>query len=159
MFTGIVQGRAQVHSIVIDHGVMRLQVQFPDQAMEDVTVGASVAINGVCLTVVENRSPVVCFDVIAQTLQLTNLAKLQVGQWVNYERSLKFGDEIGGHLLSGHIAGLATVTEIEQQEGNLRIRLQVGEQICRYLFDKGFVALNGCSLTVADLTGTEITVG
>ena len=150
MFTGIVQGLGEVTQIMDHGGIRRLQVRLPlgrDQGLE---TGASVAINGVCLTVVSWDQRGVDFDVIDETLRLTNLGDLKVGHVVNVERAACFGDEIGGHMLSGHIHGLAQVTEVVETDANLAVWWAVPEALKKYVLPKGYVSLNGCSLTVGD---------
>ena len=110
--------------------------------------GASVANNGVCLTVTKILNDKVFFDVMEETLAVTNLGNTQVGDSVNIERSLTFGTEIGGHILSGHVHTLATVKAVSNTAEHYNIELQVDPQWMNYIFYKGFVGINGCSLTV-----------
>ena len=150
MFTGIVQGLGEVTQIQ-DHGGIRcLQVRLPTGRDQGLETGASVAINGVCLTVVGWDQHGVEFDVIDETLRLTNLGDLKVGHVVNVERAACFGDEIGGHVLSGHIHGLVQVTEVVETDANLAVWWAVPEALKKYVLLKGYVSLNGCSLTVGD---------
>lgn len=148
MFTGIVQGMAEIRSFIMDQGIARLTVDLGQVRTEQLIPGASVAVNGVCLTVVRCVDGLVWFDVIDETLRMTNLGSLQPGHWVNIERAARFGDEIGGHVLSGHVHGLAEVVDVHHAEGNMRVRWRVPERCAKYVFPKGYVALNGCSLTV-----------
>jgi len=150
MFTGIVQGLGQVTAIADAGGIRRLTVALPAGRTEGLETGASVAINGVCLTVVAFDRETASFDVIDETLRLTNLGALTCGALVNTERAARFGDEIGGHLLSGHIHGLAEVVRVEPTEANLAIWWRVPESLVKYVMPKGYVALNGCSLTVGE---------
>ena len=150
MFTGIVQGLGEVTHIQ-DHGeICRLQVRLPMGRDQGLETGASVAINGVCLTVVGWDQRGVEFDVIDETLRLTNLGDLKVGHVVNVERAARFGDEIGGHVLSGHIHGRAQVTELVETDANLAVWWAIPEALKKYVLPKGYVSLNGCSLTVGD---------
>ena len=112
-------------------------------------LGASIAINGVCLTVVSEKSGKVEFELVRETRSLTNLGELTIGSLVNVERSYRVGDEVGGHVLSGHIACMVEVVDVDRTTGHVLIQLQVAEPWMAYLFDKGFVALNGTSLTIA----------
>ena len=150
MFTGIVQGLGEVTQIQDHGGIRRLQVRLPTGRDEELETGASVAINGVCLTVVGWDKHGVEFDVIDETLRLTNLGDLKVGLVVNVERAARFGDEIGGHVLSGHIHGLAKVIEVVKKDSNLTVWWAVPEALKKYVLPKGYVSLNGCSLTVGD---------
>lgn len=152
MFTGIVQGVATVVGLVQRPGLSTLVLAFPEGFDEALAVGASVACDGVCLTVTErpekNRAS---FDVMGQTLALTTLGALEVGSLVNVERAAKEGAEIGGHPLSGHVDAMATVSEIRRPDNNHVLRLAVPAPWMRYIFAKGYVGVNGCSLTVATL--------
>ena len=148
MFTGIVQGLGEVTQIQDHGGIRRLQVRLPTGRDQGLETGASVAINGVCLTVVGWDQHGVEFDVIDETLRLTNLGDLKVGLVVNVERAARFGDEIGGHVLSGHIHGQAQVTEVVETDANLAVWWAVPEALKKYVLPKGYVSLNGCSLTV-----------
>ena len=150
MFTGIVQGLGEVTQIQDHAGIRRLQVRLPTGRDQGLETGASVAINGVCLTVVGWDQHGVEFDVIDETLRLTNLGDLKVGHVVNVERAARFGDEIGGHVLSGHIHGRAQVTEVVETEANLAVWWAVPDALKKYVLPKGYVSLNGCSLTVGD---------
>ena len=150
MFTGIVQGLGEVTQIQDHGGIRRLQVRLPTGRDQGLETGASVAINGVCLTVVGWDQHGVDFDVIDETLRLTNLGDLKVGHVVNVERAARFGDEIGGHVLSGHIHGRAQVTEVVETDANLAVWWAIPEALKKYVLPKGYVSLNGCSLTVGD---------
>ena len=145
MFTGIVQGRGEVVALSGDE-LVRLVVRVP--SVEGLTRGASIAINGVCLTAIEWQDHDVSFDVIGETLRVTNLGALKPGDAVNVERAARYGDEIGGHLLSGHVHAMARVVRLEEQGENLAVTLQVDPELGRYLMPKGYVALDGCSLTL-----------
>lgn len=149
MFTGIVQGTAQVITVNPRPGLVSIQIGFPQNRLSNIELGASVAINGVCLTVAAINKQDLSFDVMQETLSKTNLSKLKVGELVNFERSLKFGDEIGGHLLSGHVDATATIIKVETPENNHIITLSVPQEWGKYIFPKGYIGLNGASLTVA----------
>ena len=151
MFTGIVQGIGVVTRLADRKGVRRVQVRMPKCYQEGLATGASIAINGLCLTVVGWDDQGVQFDVIDESLRLSNLSDLREGSLVNIERAAKFGDEIGGHVLSGHIHGLATVIDVVQAEANLAVWVSVPDALSKYVLPKGYVSLNGCSLTVGEL--------
>lgn len=114
-------------------------------------IGGSVSVNGCCLTAVDVAGGEVRFDLVRETLDNTNLGGLDVGSGVNVERSFRVGDEVGGHILSGHIASTVSVTDVLKKPGHQRIAASVPDPWMRYLTDKGFVALNGASLTIADI--------
>ncbi|WP_250657895.1 riboflavin synthase subunit alpha [Alkalimarinus coralli] len=158
MFTGIVQGTAIVKSIDQKKDLSRLGIEFPASSLEKVAHGASIAINGTCLTVSEYTDTIVYFDVMIETLRVTNLSQLEIGSLVNFERAAKFGDEIGGHLLSGHIHTTVVVSSVEKTENNCIIKFKVPEEWIKYILEKGFVAVNGCSLTVGEVTEDEFNV-
>ena len=159
MFTGIVQGKTTVETANTTNGIMRLVVKLPQQNTQNLLVGASVAINGCCLTVVDTKDfPFVPFDVIDETLNVTNLGKIKDGDTVNFERSAKVGDEIGGHTVSGHVSALAIIKKIDKNQDNVSIRFEIDQKFTPYIFDKGFVALDGCSLTVCDVKDNQFSV-
>jgi len=149
MFSGIVEALSTVNCIEKTSYGVRLGIGLENR--DGLEKGASVAINGVCLTAVEWDQDSVYFDVIVQTLQLTNLDQLKVGQQVNTERSLSFGKELGGHLVSGHVDVSVEVKSIDSVDGEHRVWFSLPAELSKYIFDKGFVALDGCSLTVAEV--------
>ncbi len=151
MFTGIVKGLLKVQSIKLLPGLMQLGIEFTYQLVKDLEIGASVSINGVCLTVVKIEGLTVYFDLIQETLNLTNLALLSINDYVNVERSARFGDEIGGHLLSGHIKGQALIHKIDNPSNNHLVTLQAPQGMIKYFFSKGYIALDGVSLTLVDV--------
>lgn len=156
MFTGIVQTQALVVSNNHEHGVLRLVLSVPVQFIDKLELGASIAINGCCLTAVkfyslDNSSLAhVYFDVIDETLNLTNLGKLKIGSTVNYERSMTFGTELGGHIVSGHIHCTANISNIIHSQDNCKMYLTLPKKWQKYVLYKGFVAINGASLTVGE---------
>ncbi|WP_028115402.1 riboflavin synthase [Ferrimonas senticii] len=151
MFTGIVQAAVAVAEIIDQPQLRTLVVPLPEALRQDLQIGASVANNGVCLTVTKLADDKVFFDVMEETLNKTNLAQLQPGDLVNIERSLVFGKEIGGHIVSGHVHTVATLSEIDKTATNCRLRLQLPSQWMKYILHKGFVGVDGCSLTVGDV--------
>ena len=151
MFTGIVQGVARVASIGERSGLRSLRLEFPAGFAAGLVVGASVSVDGTCLTVTAlHGSSAADFDVMQQTLALTTLGALAVGSRVNAERAAKDGAEIGGHPLSGHVDFTARVAEVRQPENNHVLRIDVSAPWMRYVFAKGYIAVNGASLTVAE---------
>lgn len=151
MFTGIVQGLATVRSITDRPGLRSFTLNFPPGFCEGLAVGASVAVDGVCLTVTALRGEAAAdFDVMRQSLALTTLGALHEGSRINVERAAKDGAEIGGHPLSGHVDFMATVAEVRRPENNHVIRIAVPAPWMRYVFAKGYIAVNGASLTVAE---------
>ena len=163
MFSGIVQTKLAIKEINKQADFASLVYDFSAQFAAGLQLGASVAQNGVCLTVRTmapnaDGSIRVSFDAIAQTLKLTNLADLKSGDEVNIERAARFGDEIGGHVVSGHVFGCIRVLYVEQDALNMRLVFERPAELRPYLLNKGFVALNGCSLTIAEVTQDTFTV-
>ena len=151
MFTGIVQGVAQVAAVEDRPGLRQLRLQFPPGFDAGLEIGASVACDGVCLTVTSRpAADTATFDVMQQTLSLTTLAGWAPGQRVNVERAARDGAEIGGHPLSGHVDTLATLLSVRQPQNNHVLRIGVPPRWMRYVFAKGYIAVNGASLTVAE---------
>ncbi|MBB3304764.1 MULTISPECIES: riboflavin synthase subunit alpha [unclassified Enterobacter] len=159
MFTGIVQGTAEIVGIEEKDLFRTHIVRLPEDLLPGLALGASVAHNGCCLTVTEINGDLVSFDLIKETLRITNLGELMVGDVVNIERAAKFSDEIGGHLMSGHIMTTAEICKIIQSENNREIwfKLQDATQI-KYILHKGFVGIDGISLTVGDVTKSKFCV-
>lgn len=151
MFTGIVQTQATVKTLTRRGEFVQLCLQVEPQFLVNVQLGASIAINGCCLTVVHFTETTVNFDVINETLRLTNLGELSVGSVVNFERSLKVGDEIGGHHVSGHIHGVGTVGQLDISDDNWAMWIEFPEDFMRYIFAKGFISVNGASLTIGQV--------
>ena len=158
MFTGIVAGLATVSKIKKQNQLWQLTLALPKKACGNFQTGASVSVNGTCLTIVDFTDQDVTFDVMMETLRLTNLSVLKVGDPVNVERAARFGDEIGGHLLSGHICGLAEVATIERPANNCIFTLKTDKQWMPYILSKGFIALDGASLTVNEVEGNQFKV-
>lgn len=151
MFTGIVQTLARVHAIE-DHGDFRRHILDMDPIFcKNLQLGASIAHNGCCLTVVAIHHQLIAFDLIQSTLAITNLGQLKVNDLINIERAAVLGDEIGGHLMSGHIMAQATIIEQIDTPNNRTLWLSVPEHCAPYLFDKGYVGLDGVSLTIGSV--------
>lgn len=156
MFTGIVQTVARVAAIEDDNGIRTFTLDFPPRFTEGLAIGASVAVDGVCLTVTTIASPEqVLFDVMLQSLAVTTLGDCQVGSLVNVERAARDGAEIGGHPLSGHIDFAARIDLVKEYGGNKVIRFSIPQPFERYIFAKGYIAINGCSLTVSECNKAE----
>ncbi|HEX9781451.1 MAG TPA: riboflavin synthase [Opitutaceae bacterium] len=152
MFTGIVEELGEVVRLAPYAGGVRFTVRASFAKEGEVGIGDSVAINGCCLTVVEIVDGCLGFDLLAETRRVTNLASLAVGSVVNLERSLRFDGRIGGHFVSGHVDAAAPVAVIEPRGSDVHCRVVVPEAFRRYLVSKGSVAVDGISLTVAELT-------
>lgn len=158
MFTGIVQCTLKVNELIRQSDLLTLGIDFPKARLNGLVNGASVAVNGVCLTVCKILEQRVYFDVISQTLKLTNLNALQEGDFVNIERAARFSDEIGGHVLSGHILTQSPVLSIDKQNNKVVVNIANTDQLREYVFDKGYIGLNGCSLTLAQVSERAFSV-
>jgi riboflavin synthase len=151
MFTGIVQGVAKVVAVRELDDFRVHVVEMPLEMRKGLALGASVAHNGVCLTVTAIEGSRVSFDLMRETLRLTNLGAIMPGQCVNIERAARFGDEIGGHSMSGHIISMAEVVAIEEAPNNRRLWFSLPERLGRFVFEKGYIGVDGISLTIGDV--------
>ncbi|MGI3295044.1 riboflavin synthase subunit alpha [Neisseria sp. SLRRB23] len=161
MFTGIVQGLGKLIKVHRPSSTFHTyNVELPQEAAaaENLQRGASVANNGCCLTITEIEGNRVSFDLMAETLAKTNLGLLKEGDCVNIERAARFGDEIGGHLMSGHIMTTVRIVEIEQDGFNRTVWFELPTALSPYILTKGFVGLDGCSLTVGEVEKTRFCV-
>ena len=152
MFTGLITASKALVRIEERQGLRTIVVAL-EELCEGLKRGASVAIDGVCLTATEIDTELahVSFDVMAETLEKTSLGELEQGDLVHVERSARFGDEIGGHLVSGHVLGTARVLHVRRpDEHNVALRFELPAAAHRFVFEKGFIALKGASLTVVD---------
>ncbi len=156
MFTGIVQSKVRVSFVEHTPSLSRYALLFSPALLSDLKIGASVSVNGACQTVVAIKGADVYFDAIAETVRCTNFSTFESGTWVNVERSAKFGDEIGGHLLSGHVIGTAKIANVNQANDQHILTFACNPLWMKYIFYKGYIAVNGVSLTVqgADNSGT-----
>lgn len=148
MFTGIVQGMAEVVAIEEAEAFRTHVVVLPEALRPGLAPGASVAHNGVCLTVTAIDGERVRFDLMRETLAVTNLGALAVGDRVNVERAARFGDEIGGHAMSGHVMAMAELVELDEAPNNRRLWFELPHALGRFLFDKGYIGVDGASLTI-----------
>ncbi|MFZ6688881.1 riboflavin synthase subunit alpha [Undibacterium sp. SXout11W] len=156
MFTGIVQGVARIAEINDKPGLRTFNIAFPDGFGKDLEIGASVAVDGVCLTVTHLHGDTAAdFDVMQQSLNITTLGSYAVNGSINVERAAKDGAEIGGHPLSGHVDFTAHIGAIRELENNYVLRIVVPPEWLRYIFAKGYIAINGASLTIAEVNREE----
>lgn len=159
MFTGIVQGTAPVVAIDEKSNFRTHVVEMPTEMLPELALGASVAHNGCCLTVTEVNGNRVSFDLMKETLRITNLGDIKVGDVVNLERAAKFSDEIGGHLMSGHIMCTAEITKIYTSENNRQIWFRLpSDDLMKYVLHKGFIGIDGISLTIGEVVGNRFCV-
>lgn len=162
MFTGIIQGQGTVAQRIERDGDLQLTIDTGELGarLEPVrlAVGESIAVNGVCLTVIARDGSRIVADVSRETLGLTTLRHCRVGDQVNLEPALRAGDPLGGHLVSGHVDGLAEVTAMHADARSLRVEFEVPEALARFVVPKGSVALDGVSLTVNEVSGRRFGV-
>ncbi|RNL64093.1 riboflavin synthase [Nocardioides marmoriginsengisoli] len=157
MFTGIVEELGQVAGIEPLHEAVRLSVKGPVVA-GDARPGDSIAVNGVCLTVVTNKKGVFTADVMLQTLANTSLGALKVGTRVNLERAVTPATRLGGHIVQGHVDGSGEILSRTPSEHWELVRISLPFELNRYLVDKGSITVDGISLTVADVEAESFTV-
>lgn len=159
MFTGIVQGVATVVAVEQPNADFRRHtIELPEDMAHSLQIGASVAHNGCCLTITEIDGRRVSFDLMAETLAKTNLGSLKVGDGVNVERAARFGDEIGGHVMSGHVMTTTPIVCVERSELNHTIWFRLPENLQDFILEKGFIGLDGCSLTIGTVRDGEFCV-
>jgi len=155
MFTGIVQGMAELLNVEKKQGYRIFTLKMNREHTCGLETGASVSVDGVCLTAVCIHEDTVAFDVIDNSLKITTMDQSKVGDFLNYERSMTGHSEIGGHLLSGHVDFTGRVVQIENWENSFGVTIGFEPKWSRYLFEKGFVGLNGASLTVCEINKQE----
>ncbi|MCE9581950.1 MAG: riboflavin synthase [Planctomycetes bacterium] len=148
MFTGLIQCVGVVTATEMAAGRLRLSIALPPENMMGITIGESIAIDGVCLTVVSVNDGVCQFDVVGETLKKTTLRTAKVEHPINAERALRAGDPMGGHFVTGHIDGLGRVEKIEREGGDLLFTFYAPPELLPEVAAKGSVAVNGISLTV-----------
>ena len=158
MFTGIIQATGRVTRSEPRGGDLRLAIVAPEFDTSDVALGDSVAVSGCCLTVVAHEGDTLAFDVSSESLALTTLADLGVGDRVNLEKALRLSDRLGGHLVSGHVDGIGSIVSVEPDARSQRWVIEAPPPLARYLAAKGSVCVDGVSLTVNTVDGTRFGV-
>jgi len=151
VFTGIVEGTGIISKIVRKENLSTIIVQTSSKFNKGIQVGASVCVDGVCLTVTKINSDSLEFDLIIETLKATTFGDIEEKSVVNLERSMKLGDEIGGHMISGHVFDTVIITKISEPENNYILTLKLDSSLQKYIFPKGYVSLNGISLTIGEV--------
>jgi riboflavin synthase len=157
MYTGITQGLFPVISVKKTNNCIFYRVKLNKDLCQNLIIGASVAIDGVCQTVVALDDYTVEFHAAGKTLEITTLKNLHAGQKVSVERSAKFGDEIGGHQMAGHVFTTAKIINKEHKENNLLMQFKLTKDVMEFVFDKGFIGVDGSSLTVHDVDNDAAT--
>ncbi len=155
MFTGLIQEVAKVEGVDRREGILRLTLRAPLTA-EKIKIGDSVAVNGCCLTAVELKAPLVSFEAVPETLQRTALGQLKVGNPINLELPLTLGEGLGGHYVQGHVDGTAEVLSLIPEGEGKRLKVRLPNGLVKYVVEKGSIALDGISLTVAAIRGDEM---
>ncbi|MPQ76230.1 riboflavin synthase [Hydrogenovibrio sp. JE_KL2] len=158
MFTGIIESVGSLSKIEQVNGDARFTIDTGRLDMADVKIGDSIACNGVCLTAVELGARYYVADVSAESLSVTTLGDLSVGSPVNLEKALRLQDRLGGHLVSGHVDGVGEVLSIEQDARSWRYQIQAPLALSKYIAAKGSICLNGISLTVNKVEGTNFDI-
>ncbi|MCV2526175.1 MAG: riboflavin synthase subunit alpha [Candidatus Lightella neohaematopini] len=158
MFTGIIQLSTPVICINKKDNFLTLSIKLTKNLLNNLIVGASIAINGCCLTVTVINNNIISFDVIKETLYCTNLKFLKIGDIVNVERSMNLNKEIGGHLVSGHIHGLGKIINIINLNNNKIIWFNVKNKLIKFILPKGFISIDGISLTIGRIINNNFCV-
>ena len=151
MFSGIVSHKSKVLKVESFSDFVRIHISTPKNFNKGLKKGASVSVNGVCLTSKDNGSKNLKFDVIEETLLKTNLKHILKGDIVNLERSIKASSEIGGHLMSGHIHFTGEVKKIFNKENTKDMKISISKEYSDYILEKGYIGINGCSLTIGKI--------
>lgn len=151
MFSGIVSHKSKVLKVESFSDFVRIHISTPKNFNKGLKKGASVSVNGVCLTSKDNGSKNLKFDVIEETLLKTNLKHILKGDIVNLERSIKASSEIGGHLMSGHIHFTGEVKKILDKENTKDMKISISKEYSDYILEKGYIGINGCSLTIGKI--------
>ena len=151
MFSGIVSHKSKVLKVESFSDFIRIHISTPKNFNKGLKKGASVSVNGVCLTSKDNGSKNLKFDVIEETLLKTNLKHILKGDIVNLERSIKASSEIGGHLMSGHIHFTGEVKKIFDKENTKDLKISISKEYSDYILEKGYIGINGCSLTIGKI--------
>jgi riboflavin synthase len=157
MFTGIVEEIGKIKKITPIAGGFTLQIK-AEKVIEELAVNDSVCIDGVCLTVTKKENDAFWADAVGATLEKTTFNKIKADTFVNLERSVRLNDRLGGHLVQGHVNGIATISEIKKLGENYLVKVIVPQELEKYLIKEGSIAINGISLTIAELKNNEISL-
>lgn len=158
MFSGIVVGTGKVNKVIKFEDYNVLEISYPKEFTKNLKKGASVSVNGVCLTSKNKGSKILKFDVIEETLRRTNLRDVCKNDFVNLERSISASTEIGGHLMSGHVHYAAKILEIVNKKGIKNIKISLNEKYSDYVLEKGYIGINGCSITIGKVNKNSFLV-
>lgn len=158
MFSGIVQGKGKILKIVSKKNHISLEISAPKNFNKRLKKGASISVNGICLTSLDDGEKSLKFDVINETLSKTNISKASKGSIVNLERSITASTEIGGHLMSGHIHFAGKVEKVLTKNTNKDVQIKFPKKYKEYIFEKGYIGVNGCSLTLGKINNNSFFV-
>ena len=158
MFSGIVSHKSKVLKVENFSDFIRIHISTPQNFNKGLKKGASVSVNGVCLTSKDNGNKNLKFDVIEETLSKTNLKHILKGDIVNLERSIKASSEIGGHLMSGHIHFTGEVKKIFEKENTKDMKISISKEYSDYILEKGYIGINGCSLTLGKIFKNQFNI-
>ena len=158
MFSGIVQEAGKVIEFVKEKDIYNLSIECSSEFISDLKKGASISVDGVCLTVKDENPEILRFDLVEETIKRTNFQNIKTGDNVNLERSLKMGDEIGGHPVSGHIHGISKVISIDKRDQSWDVKFSIESFMHDYMLHTGYVAINSCSLTVGEVSNESFMI-
>ncbi len=158
MFSGIVSGIGSVKSIKYKNDIISIEVKAQKNFSKKLKKGASVSVDGVCLTAISSDSDTIKFDVIEETLSRTTIGSFVKGQKVNLERSMTASSEIGGHLISGHIHCVSKIISINEKKSSKDMKISIPKGLDKYILEKGYIGINGCSLTVGKVFKTNFNI-
>ncbi len=157
MFNGIVETIGKIENLQINQGCKDFTIS-SEKIFDDLKVDDSIAVNGVCLTITDIQKNIFHVTAVPETLRLTNLDFLTIGSFVNLERSMQLGARISGHPVQGHVDGLGKILEIKQEGAALLVKINVSSALTKYIVKKGFITLDGMSITVVSVEENEMTV-
>jgi len=157
MFTGIVEDIGKILRMEHRGQGRRLTIAIPP-GLTDMQLGDSINVNGACLTVVDKKVPEIQVDLSSETLERTTLSGIKQGDEVNLERAVRLSDRLGGHIVTGHIDGIGTITETRREKDFIHLRIRIPQPLSRYIVEKGSIAIDGTSLTVNGCAGDEVRI-
>tara|TARA_A200000113_G_C8779957_1_gene327233 strand:- start:126 stop:734 length:609 start_codon:yes stop_codon:yes gene_type:complete len=152
MFSGIVQTVGKIESIKDKNHIKTIRIETHGNYLEDIAIGQSVSIDGVCLSLVKKNNEYCEFEAVEETVNRTTLGSYKQGSKVNLEKSLKFGDTVGGHFVSGHIHTRGRIVEVELVGESKNILIEIEEKWIKYLTEKGYISINGASITIGKVS-------
>ena len=157
MFTGIVEEIGMIEKTTPIAGGLTLKIK-AEKVVEDININDSICVDGVCLTVTKSDKNSFCVDAVGATLDKTIFNKIKSNEFVNLERSIKLNDRLGGHLVQGHVNGIGIISTIQKLGDNYLVKVQIPEELEKYLIKEGSISINGISLTIAELIENEISI-